>query len=97
MTYSLHGDADAELADAFAYYREHGGDAVASAFLDEFARVASLLDANPGFGTPAGGGRRIYPLRRFAYSLIYRSAPAGAYILAVAHQHRRPRYWRGRK
>ncbi|MDH4191185.1 MAG: hypothetical protein OEW21_13395 [Betaproteobacteria bacterium] len=55
-----------------------------------------MLAANPGFGTPGGGGRRSYPLRRFPYSLIYRPTEKGVRVLVVGHQHRKPGYWRGR-
>lgn len=83
--------------EAFAFYRAEGGDAIARVFLKEVGRVAELLVANPEFGTPAGGARRSYPLRRFPYSLIYRATVDGIHILVVGHQHRRPGYWRGRK
>lgn len=97
MTYSFHPEAEKELVEAFAFYRERGSNAVARAFLDELGRVASLLAANPSFGTPIGGGRRTFPLRRFPYSLIYRPAENGVRVLVVGHQHRKPGYWRGRK
>jgi plasmid stabilization system protein ParE len=97
MAYSLDPLAEKELEDAFVYYREQGGNNLANAFLIEFERVATLLSANTGFGTPAGGTRRSYPLRRFPYSLIYRATPAGLRILVLGHQHRLPGYWRGRR
>ena len=96
MAYSLHPEAESELEDAFIYYREQAGSGLARAFLGEFVRIATLLSVNPRFGTPAGGITRRYPFRRFPYSLIYRAMPDGLRILVVAHQHRRPGYWRGR-
>jgi plasmid stabilization system protein ParE len=97
MPYSLHPKAETELVDAFTYYREQAGSKLASLFLEEFVRIATLLTANPGFGTPTvGGTTRSYPFRRFPYSLIYRSEPNGLRILVVGHQHRRPGYGRGR-
>jgi toxin ParE1/3/4 len=84
------------LADAAAFYKERAGAALARTFLSEFERVATLLMQNPNLGTSAGGPYRIYPLRRFPYSVVYRSANEGLRILVVAHQHRRPSYWRGR-
>jgi plasmid stabilization system protein ParE len=97
VTYSFHPEAEIELMEAFAFYRTEGGDAIARVFLKEVGRVAELLVANPEFGTPVGGARRSYHLRRFPYSLIYRAAADGIRILVVSHQHRRPGYWRGRK
>lgn len=96
MTYTLHPKAEAELEAAFDFYAEEGGRGIANAFLQEIDRVAQLLLANPGFGTPGRGGLRSYPARRFPYSLFYRATATGIHILAVAHQHRRPGYWRKR-
>jgi toxin ParE1/3/4 len=96
VTYSLHPEAAAELEDAFEFYRKQGGIGLARAFLAEFERVAVQLVANPGFGTPTNGDRRSFPLRRFPYSLIYRSTGTDIVILVVGHQHRRPGYWAGR-
>jgi toxin ParE1/3/4 len=96
VTYLLHPEAAVELEDAFNFYREQGGLKLAQAFLSEFERVATLLTSNPDFGTPGGGSRRSFSLRRFPYSLIYRSLSADVRILVVGHQHRKPGYWRGR-
>ena len=92
-SFSLDPQAEKELEEACTYYREQGGNQLANAFLAEFERVAVLLCVNTGFGTPAGGKRRSYPLRRFPYSLIYRDTPVGLRILVVGHQHRKPGYW----
>ena len=97
MSYSLHPQAERELADAVAFYRERAGTALARTFLSEFERVVTLLMQNPEIGTHASGQFRIYPLRRFPYSVVYRSANEGLRILVVGHQHRRPSYWRGRE
>ena len=96
MTYSLHPEAAGELEQALAFYRDQGGIGVARAFLVKFERVSKLLVLNPGFGTPTTGGRRSFPLRRFPYSLIYRSTGKDVRILVVGHQHRRPGYGSGR-
>ena len=97
MTYSLHPEAARELEEALAFYREQGGIGLARTFLAEFERVAKLLVLNPGLGTPTSGSRRSFPLRRFPYSLIYRSTGEDIRFLVVGHQHRRPGYWAGRK
>jgi plasmid stabilization system protein ParE len=97
VTYSLHPEAAKEVEEALAFYREKGGIGLARTFLVEFERVAKLLVLNPGLGTPTSGSRRSFPLRRFPYSLIYRSTGEDIRILVVGHQHRRPGYWAGRK
>ncbi|MBL8287421.1 MAG: type II toxin-antitoxin system RelE/ParE family toxin [Rubrivivax sp.] len=47
MSYWLHPAAEADLAEAAAYYAEHASRAVAEAFLAEFERVRDLLVENP--------------------------------------------------
>lgn len=96
MTYSVSGEAAQEISEAVAFYKDHAGTAVAKAFLDEIVRVARLVDTSPGLGTLTVGGRRLFPLRRFPYSIIYRSGEGGVQVVVMAHQHRRPGYWRGR-
>jgi plasmid stabilization system protein ParE len=96
VSYSLHPEAEAELTVAAAFYKQQAGVALGSAFVEEFTRVAGLLVGNPGLGTPAEGELRVYPLRRFPYSLVYRVVGTSVRILVVGHQHRRPGYWRSR-
>ncbi len=97
MTYALHPAAERDLADAFDFYLENAGPAVAGRFLGEFERVAKLLVDNPGFGTPLAGGRRMFLLRVFPYAVIYRQFEQDLRILVIRHQHRHPDYGRRRR
>ncbi|MES2941935.1 MAG: type II toxin-antitoxin system RelE/ParE family toxin [Pseudomonadota bacterium] len=90
MTWSLHPGAEKDIAGALAFYAEHAGDLVAQRFLNEFERVADLLAANPGLGTPSARGRRTFPLRIFPYSVVYRQMDSDIRIIVVRHQDRRP-------
>lgn len=90
MTYSLHREAENDLASAFRFYRINAGKAVAARFLGEFERAARLLAENPGLGTPTNDDRRAYPRRGFPYSMIIKVADAGIRILVVRHQSRDP-------
>jgi plasmid stabilization system protein ParE len=90
VTYSLHPGAEQDIADALDFYTEQAGQLVAQRFLDEFERVAELLVAHPGFGTPITKGRRVFPMRVFPYSVVYRSLEASIRIIVVRHQHRKP-------
>ena len=92
MSRSLHREAEHDLGDATRYYETEAGAAVANRFLNEFVRVADLLEANPGFGTHMSGGRRIYPLRGFPYSVIYRVASGSLRVLVARHQSRNPEF-----
>lgn len=97
MTYSLHPGAEQDIADALDFYAEQAGPLVARRFLSEFERVAQLLVEHPGFGTPTPKGRRVFPLRVFPYSIVYRGLDAGIRIIVVRHQHRKPGYGGSRR
>lgn len=97
MSYFLSSEAEDELAEAVAFYAEQASASVAMAFLAEFTRAARIVAANPGLGTRTSRERRLFPLHRFPYSLIYRAEDEGVRIGAVAHHSRRPGYWRTRK
>jgi plasmid stabilization system protein ParE len=90
VKYSLHPDAVQDIADAMDFYAAQVGMLVAERFLDEFERVANLLVSHPGLGTPTMKGRRVFPLRVFPYSVVYRSLATGMRIIVVRHQHRKP-------
>jgi len=96
VSYQLHPAAEAELSDAAQYYAREANLRVAHAFLDEFERVAELIEDNQRLGVVAKAGLRIFPFRRFPYSLIYRESDTGPRILAVAHHKREPEYWTSR-
>ncbi len=97
MSYRFHPKAAIELDYAAEFYAQHAGTSIAKAFLKEIHRAVNILITHPNFGTPAPDGTRAYPLRRFPYSLIYFPAETGIEIFVVAHQHRKPGYWQGRK
>lgn len=92
MSRSIHRKAERDLGNAVRYYEANAGAAVADRFLREFVRVADLLETNPGFGTPTAVDRRIYPLRGFPYSVIYRIATGQLRVLVVRHQSRNPEF-----
>ena len=97
MTYSLHPGAEHDVADALDFYSEHVGRAAAERFLEEFERVAKLLVEHPSLGTPTTRGRRVFPLKVFPYSVVYRNLENSIRILIVRHQHRKPGYAGGRR
>ena len=47
MSYSLHPDAEREIADALDFYADEAVPLVAQRFLGEFERVAALLVERP--------------------------------------------------
>lgn len=94
-------EAELELKSAALFYKREAGQVISQAFLSEVERVSKLLVEFPEFGTPLDtlpeSGKRRYPLKRFPYDLMYRVKGDTIRVLAVAHQHRKPGYWQGRR
>ena len=90
MSYFLHEGAEEDIAGALTFYTERAGSRVAKRFLAEVERVAEMLTANPDLGTPTTKLRRVFPLRSFPYSVVYRVVSADIQVLVVRHQHRKP-------
>ncbi|BAO80226.1 plasmid stabilization system protein [Serpentinimonas raichei] len=97
MTRSIHRLAAEDLAQAVRFYQNEAGAGLARRFLNEFERVAQLLEQHPGLGTPTADGRRAHPLSDFPYSLIYRHEGLELRILVVRHQSRDPEHGAGRR
>ena len=85
-----------EFREAIIWYGEVAGQRQAEALDREISAKLALLKDHPLIGTPGVGGSRWMPLRRFPYTLHYRVVGDVIDILAVAHQKRRPGYWRQR-
>jgi toxin ParE1/3/4 len=96
MIYSLHPEAENDLREAAEFYRVQADESLAQSFLSAFEHSVNLLLKYPRVGA-AWRGKRRYLMIRFPYSLIYTVAGEEIRILAVAHQSRRPGYWRLRK
>lgn len=95
MEVVFHADATAEATVAREWYEERSPEA-ARAFLSELDRaVASLAEAPLRWPVGLHGARRIL-LRRFPFGLVYRLGLDQVQVIAVAHLHRRPGYWKER-
>ena len=97
MTYTVHPAAEQDIADASDSDKERAGTEVARRFLAEVDRVANLVSRNPEGGAPLAKWRRVFHLKVFPYSLVYRSLAGGIQVLVVRHQHRRPSFGVGRR
>ena len=95
MTVRLLEVAQRELDEAIAHYNgESPG--LGDAFLLELLAAIDRIRRFPDAWHPLGGEIRRCRLRRFPYGLIYSMEKEDVLILAVAHTHREPNYWRGR-
>jgi plasmid stabilization system protein ParE len=87
--------ASQEVEDAQAWYEKRSALA-AVAFLRELSiAVDRIREAPMRYAAAEHGTRRIL-LQRFPFTLYYRIAADVVTIVAVAHQKRRPGYWRSR-
>jgi toxin ParE2 len=95
VTVRLLDVARQELDEAIVHYNgESPG--LGDAFLLETVAAIDRIRRFPEAWHPLGAGMRRCRLRRFPYGLIYSKDEEGILILAVAHTHREPSYWRDR-
>jgi len=92
----FHDLAEKELNEAAAYYAS-ARPGLGDAFVSEVQRAVEALATSPFAGTAVEKDVRWWLVRRFPYSVLYRVRDDHTRILAIAHQKRRPFYWRGRQ
>ena len=96
MIVEFRAAARQELFEAGQWYLQDGGPAVAEKFEWAVQRALQLLALMPTLGTPSYPDVRLWPLKRFPYTLVYSLQRDVLSILAVAHQSRAAGYWAGR-
>jgi toxin ParE1/3/4 len=95
-TLEFHPDADAEAESAVDWYTERSV-AAAEGFLDELDRAMEQIRDTPDRWARYLHGTRRYLMKRFPFLVVYRERSETVIeIVAVAHGHRRPGYWRQR-
>lgn len=91
----FHPEARAEVSQSVEFY-EARLNGLGLRFLSAVEQTAERISASPEAGPPLEGGFRKRIVPGFPYSVIYRVLEDYVYLVAVAHQHRRPNYWRQR-
>ncbi|MBF0186291.1 MAG: type II toxin-antitoxin system RelE/ParE family toxin [Magnetococcales bacterium] len=84
-----------ELDEAI-FFHDAQAPGLGKAFLGEILATLDLIRRYPTGWHPLSAETRRCRLRRFPYGLIYHADDAEILIIAVAHLHRRPDYWRDR-
>ncbi len=92
---SFHEDADAEMVEAAQYY-ERRAFGLGLSFLDAVHDAVDKVLLEPEAYERVGDELRQKLVKRFPYSLLYAIDGEQIRIVAVAHQKRRPGYWRSR-
>jgi plasmid stabilization system protein ParE len=91
----FHPEARAEMGESFNFYEARLG-GLGLRFLSAIEQTAERISTHPEAGVPLASQFRKRIVHGFPYSLIYRVWQDYIYIVAVAHHHRRPCYWRER-
>jgi plasmid stabilization system protein ParE len=87
--------AQQELDEAVEYYN-HEVPGLGKDFVAEIRAVLERIRHFPNGWRPLTENVRRCRLRRFPYGLIYAADNEEIIVIAVAHLHRRPDYWRKR-
>ncbi len=87
--------ADAEAREAIDRYDQFSPD-LGDRFISELRAALRLLEDFPQSAPIIAKDVRKKVLLEFPYTLFYRVTDVEVLILAVAHQSRRPGYWRSR-
>jgi len=95
MEVAFHPSARAEL-DASVDFYDARLNGLGFRFLVAVEETTRRIAASPDGGSPLAGGFRKRLVPGFPFSIIYRTWNEEVYLVAVAHQHRRPDYWRRR-
>jgi toxin ParE1/3/4 len=91
----FHHEAEQEYLSALAWYNERSA-ATALDFEAEFQRAVSAVAEAPERWPTYFSRCRRYLLHQFPFSIVYRNLDEAVFVLAVAHGHRRPGYWKKR-
>jgi hypothetical protein len=95
--FAIHADAEDELREAMEHYEEER-EGLGREFRLQFEAGLQRVRENPQLdAVEDDSGVRYCPLRRFPYTLVYVDFDSQVWIVAVAHQRRRPRYWARRR
>ena len=96
MSYEFHPAAEQEYLEAIVYY-ESRQPGLGALLFEEFERAMVLVCESPtSYQTVEESTFRRCLMKRFPYTIFFKEHGTVIQILAVAHQHRRPRYWLGR-
>lgn len=93
MRLEFHPEAELELIEAAAHY-ELQVPGLGQRFEAEVRRATDILLDHPDIGSPADPHLRRFVLNRFPFTLYYSATSDVLRIEVVAHQSRRPGYWR---
>jgi plasmid stabilization system protein ParE len=92
----FHPDAALELLETTGWYARRSRK-VAARFATEMELALARIADNPRRWPQMDDKHRRLLVRRFPYLLIYRIIGERVWVIAAAHAHRKPGYWRDRR
>ena len=92
----LKDDAEKELQEAFFWYMRKDRN-IALDFFNEVVNAVEKIANSPKAWPAMGRRHRKFLLEKFPYNIFYREENDFIIIDAIAHQKRKPGYWRFRK
>lgn len=96
MQIQFHSDAEAELVEAALFY-ENKVNGLGKSFVTDLQNAVAFIQIHPESPPRLGQFLRKFILKRFPYSIIYQHDEQDIFILAIAHNKRRPGYWKLRQ
>ena len=84
--------AETEVDNAVSWYQEQTEDQSLN-FLNELDHAVQVVKAYPALANEIEPGVRRVLFHQFPYFLIYGIDEDTIVVIAVAHDHRKPRYW----
>ena len=95
MKLDIHPDARLEFRDAIAYYQDCR-DGLGLEFSREIYSSINRIAETPLLWSKLSDNSRRFLTKRFPYSIIYQALDDEVLIVAVAHQSRKPGFWKDR-
>jgi hypothetical protein len=96
VSYYYHPAAEAEHLETVAYY-ESKRPGLGASYLAEFENLMTDICKSPyRYPIDQKPDIRRRGMKKFPFTVLYRSNTDSVQILAVAHHRRRPAYWLGR-
>ncbi len=89
-------EAEDELSEAVQFY-ERAEVGLGAAFTLEVERTVGRICAFPESGSKFSASTRGRMTANFPFWVIYRTDAGEVTVIAIAHQRRKPGYWRKRK
>ena len=84
-----------DLRDAIKYF-EGQRSGLGAIFRDEVYAAVERIEKHPKAWRELSPNTRRHRIQKFSYGVIYAIEAGEILIVAIAHSHREPDYWRGR-